>query len=101
VRDDVILREFDDTRDPDSLVLYHHLRDMSFDCFNAPEYHQQMLRYFSSGVTLVGVVPRRIRESDYFLVCLQHEKHERNTPCEVAFQCMRQFVGISMLVNSP
>ena len=30
---------------------------------------------------------------------MQNKKAEQNTLCEVAFQCMRQFAGISMLVK--
>ena len=44
VRDNATLDEFDQSRDPDLLVLYHHLRDRSFDGFNASEYNDQMLR---------------------------------------------------------
>jgi hypothetical protein len=46
-RDTKILQEFDDSSSPDLLVLYYHLRDMSFDCFNASEFHQQMIRYYA------------------------------------------------------
>jgi len=98
-RDDAILREFDGSGDPETLVLYHHLRDMSFDAFNASEYNAQMLRYYASGMSLVIVVARQTRANNYFLVCLQHKQPESNLPCEVAFQCMRQFCGISMLVK--
>ena len=47
----------------------------------------------------MAVVPRKLKESDAFLVCLQHKVAERNTLCDVAFQCMRQFAGYSMLVK--
>ena len=46
-RDTKILQEFDDSSSPDLLVLYYHLRDMDFDCFNASEFHQQMIRYYA------------------------------------------------------
>ena len=100
-RDNALLREFDDSASSDLLVLYHHARDMAFDCFNANEYHQQMLRYYAAEISLKLVVPRRINQNDYLLVCLQYNQadHPGNTLCEVAFQCMRQFCGISMLVK--
>ena len=98
-RDDAILREFHGSGDPDLLVLYYHLRDRSFDGFNATEYNTQMLRYYESGMSVVCVVPRRIQATNLFLVCLQHKQHELNSLCELAFQCMRQFCGISMLAK--
>lgn len=99
VRDNAILDEFDQSRDPELLVLYHHLRDRSFDGFNSSEYHAQMLRYYAGGVSVVTVVPRRIRDNNYLLVCLANKKQELNTLCELSFLCMRQFVGFSMLVK--
>lgn len=98
-RDNAILAEFHGTRDPDTLALYYHYKDQAYDCFNAAEYNTQMLRYCASGLSVVAVTPRRIRDDRYLLVCLQHKKAESNTLCEVAFQCMRQFVGISMLLK--
>ena len=98
-RDTSLLQEFDGSRDPDLLVLYFHLNDRAFDCFNAPEYNDQMHRYLSAGMSVVAVVPRRIRENEYLLVCLRHTEDERNSLCELAFNCMRQFAGISMLVK--
>jgi len=58
-----------------------------------------MLRYYSNDTSVVAVVPRTIEGYPYFLVCLRHKDAEANSLCEVAFQCMRQFVGISMLVK--
>lgn len=98
-RDTTILREFDHGESPDLLALYYHFRDQSFDCFNASEYHDQLLRYYRSDITAVEVVPRQIGENHYNLVCLRHKDPSKNTLCEVAFQCQRQFVGISMLVK--
>eukprot|EP00656_Telonema_subtile_P009837 TRINITY_DN14655_c0_g1_i3.p1 TRINITY_DN14655_c0_g1~~TRINITY_DN14655_c0_g1_i3.p1 ORF type:complete len:194 (-),score=30.82 TRINITY_DN14655_c0_g1_i3:115-696(-) len=98
-RDTSTLREFDDSDSPDLLVLYHHCKDSSFDCFNAPEYHEQMLRYYEGNFKVVTIVPRTIRDNDYFLVCLQHNQAEGNIICELAFLCFRQFCGVSMLVK--
>jgi len=98
-KNNAILEEFDGTRDPDSLALYYHFKDGAFDCFNAPEYNTQMLRYYSVGMAVVSCVPRRIRSNEYFLVCLQYKEPEQNTFCEVAFNCQRSFAGISMLVK--
>jgi hypothetical protein len=98
-RDNSLLSEFHGSPDPNVLVLYHHYRDHAFDCFNAPEYNDQMLRYYANGMSVVAVVPRKMRDSDCSLVCLVHKKADQNTLCEVAFQAMRQFVGVSMLVK--
>ena len=98
-RDTAILREYHDSKHSDVLVLYHHLRDGAFDAFNGAEYQVQMLRYFSAGMELKVVAPRRIEGRDYFLVCLRHQQAEKNVLCELAFLCQRQFCGISMLVK--
>jgi hypothetical protein len=98
-RDNSLLIEFHGSPDPNVLVLYHHLRDRAFDCFNAQEYNDQMLRYYANSMSVVTVVPRKLRDTDCFLVCLAHKDPDQNTLCEVAFQAMRQFVGISMLVK--
>lgn len=55
-RDNTLLREFDDSDSPDLLVLYFHFKDSSFDCFNAAEYHKQMLQYYGSGMSVKVVV---------------------------------------------
>ena len=89
-RDTAILREFDASADPNLLVLYHHFRDQAFDCFNASEYHIQMLRYLDASYSVVEVVPRKIGSNDYLLVCLRHKEDEKNTFCEVGFQVQRQ-----------
>ena len=98
-RDNSILREFHASDSPDVLVLYHHLRDRAFDAYNAIEYHNQMLRYYQGGITVTMVAPRTIQGENYFMVCLQHSQSQRNIICELAFLCMRQFCGISMLVK--
>ena len=98
-RDNSLLAEFHGSPDPNVLVLYHHFRDHAFDCFNAQEYTEQMLRYYANSMSVVAVVPRKMRDTDCFLVCLAHKDPDRNTLCEVAFQAMRQFVGICMLVK--
>jgi hypothetical protein len=99
VRDTAILREFDASESPDLLVLYYHLRDRSFDCFNGVEYHEQLLRYYKASMSVVEVVPRTICGNDYLLVCLRDAVSSRNAICELAFSVQRQFVGISMLVK--
>jgi hypothetical protein len=98
-RDNALLHEFNGSRDPDVLALYYHFNDRAFDCFNAPEYHTQMLRYYAANITVVAVVPRTMQDNEYLLVCLQNKELEKNTLCELAFQCLRQFAGISMLVK--
>ena len=72
-RDNAVLQEFDGTGDPDTLVLYHHLRDRAFDALNAAEYNEQMLRYYAGGITVTEVVPRKIGDHDYLLVCLRNK----------------------------
>lgn len=99
VRDTALLREFDESSSPDLLALYYHYNDKSFDCFNATEYTEQLLRYHAGGICVKLVVPRRIGQNEYFLVGLQNNQSHLNSLCEVAFQCQRQFVGISMLVK--
>ena len=58
-----------------------------------------MLRYYDNSMSVVAVVPRKMADAGCFLVCLVHKKEDANTLCEVAFQAMRQFVGVSMLVK--
>ena len=98
-RDNALLLEFDGSRDPDVLALYWHFGDQAFDCFNAAEYIDQILRYYANGMSVVGVLPRRIRDNEYILVCLRHKEDAKNSLCQVGFQCMRQLAGISMLVK--
>mmetsp|Transcript_105370 Transcript_105370/g.214832 ORF Transcript_105370/g.214832 Transcript_105370/m.214832 type:complete len:274 (-) Transcript_105370:77-898(-) len=98
-RDNALLREFDGNPDPNVLVLYYHFGDRAFDCFNASEYNVQMLRYYEKGLSVKLIVPRKIGNNEYFLVGLQHAQHDKNTLCEVAFNCGRSFAGITMLVK--
>ena len=98
-RDTSVLREFHASESRDVLVLYHHVRDRAFDAFNSAEYHEQMLRYYTGGFSVVLVAPRTIEGADYFLVCLQHKEALRNMLCELSFLCQRQFAGASMLVK--
>ena len=72
-RDNAVLQEFDGSGDPSTLVLYHHLRDRAFDAFNAAEYNEQMLRYYAAGITVSEVVPRKMGEHDYLLVCMRNK----------------------------
>ena len=94
-----LLAEFDGSRDPDTLALYYHTRDRAFDAYNASEYTAQLLRYYQHGLRVVCVSPRRIRGNDYALVQLRHDDDERNSLCELAFQCQRSFCGVSILVK--
>lgn len=98
-RDNALLEEFHGTRDPDSLVLYHHRRDAAFDCYSALEYDAQMLRYYANRTAVVAVLPRQLKEVDCLLICLRHEDPDQNTLCLLGFQCGRQFVGTCMLVK--
>jgi len=101
-RDNALLREFDGSPDPNVLALYYHYADRAFDCFNAAEYNTQMMRYYDHGLSVRLVIPRRIGSSEsnlYLLVGLQHADSDKNTLCEVAFNCGRSFAGISMLVK--
>lgn len=98
-RQNGLLREFDGNPDPNVLVLYYHFADRAFDCFNASEFNVQMLRYYEKGLSVKLIVPRAIGNNEYFLIGLQHSVHDKNSLCEVAFNCGRSFVGISMLVK--
>ena len=98
-RDNALLREFDGSPDPNVLALYYHYADRAFDCFNAAEYNAQMMRYCGHNLSVRMVIPRRIGSNLYFLVGLQHADNDKNTLCEVAFNCGRSFAGISMLVK--
>ena len=98
-RDTAILREFDASKSPDVLALYFHIKDASFDAFNAGEYTQQMIRYCSAGYRVVMVAPRKIAATEYALICLQHTEAEKNALCQLAFLCFRQFAGAAMLVK--
>ena len=53
-----------------------------------------MVRYYAASYSTREVVPRRIGDNDYLLVCLRHTEEGKNTLCQLAFQCQRQFVGI-------
>ena len=100
IRDTHVLEEFDGSPDPNLMVLYHHKRDQAFDAFNVPEYNAQMIDYYAKGLSVVEIVPRRIRNNQYFLVCLQHPTNKAiNAICQLAFQCRRQFLGYAMLVK--
>lgn len=94
-----ILKEFDENDSADTLILYFHLKDGAFDCFNASEYNEQMLRYYANDINVRLVAPRKIGDNDYFLVGLQNKDPEKDTLCELAFTCHRQFAGYSMLVK--
>ena len=98
-KDHALLHEFNGSPDPDVLALYYHFKDRAFDCFNAREYHSQMVSYYKAGYIVKLVVPRHIGPDEHFLVGLQHKDPDQNTLCEVAFNCGRSFTGISMLVK--
>jgi len=100
VRNNELLEEFDNGDAPGMQVLYYHFRDRAFDCFDASEYNTQMLAYLKAGFAVKLVVPRSYGKNGYILVCLQSTTQpEKDSLCELAFQCARQFVGISMLVK--
>jgi hypothetical protein len=96
-RDNALLREFDGNPDPNVLILYYHFGDREFDCFNGNEYNTQMLRYYDKQISVKLIVPRKIGNNEYFLIGLQHSQHDKNTLCEVAFNCGRSFTGICKL----
>eukprot|EP00979_Chaetoceros_neogracilis_P005317 scaffold968_cov231-Chaetoceros_neogracile.AAC.7 len=86
-RDTSLLREFDASESQDLLVLYHHVRDAAFDCFNAAEYTSQMLRYYQNGWSLVVVAPRTIIIKDQDRVrehCQRAGWTEHKKLCKVA-----------------
>ena len=94
-RDYGLLKEFDgNSYDPNVLVLYYHFADRAYDCFNGTEYITQMLRYYKNGITVKLILPRRIGANTYHIIGLQHPQHNKNTLCEVAFNCGRSFCGI-------
>ena len=100
VRNNALLAEFDSGESPGLLALYYHFRDRDFDAFNSSEYNFQMLAYYGANYKVKLVVPRKIGENGYLLVGMQNTlQPEKDSLCEMAFQCMRQFVGISMLVK--
>ena len=98
-RDNALLGEFDASSDPNLLALYYHFKDREYDCYNAAEYNRQMINYYDHDLSVRLVIPRRIGPNDYYLVGLQHAVQEKNTLCDVAFQCSRSFAGISMLMK--
>mmetsp|Transcript_50524 Transcript_50524/g.99907 ORF Transcript_50524/g.99907 Transcript_50524/m.99907 type:complete len:173 (+) Transcript_50524:122-640(+) len=100
IRNNEILSEFNDGDSPGLLALYYHYKDRDFDSFDASEYTKQMLAYYEAGYATTLVLPRKIGTNDYILVCLQNKlQPEKDSLCELAFQCMRQFVGTTMLVK--
>lgn len=64
-RDNALLREFDGSPDPNVLVLYYHFKDREYDCYNAPEYNNQMMRYYDHGLSVKLVIPRKIGPNQY------------------------------------
>ena len=80
-REPGLLDEFHGSQDPDTLVLYHHLRDQAFDCFNATEYAVQMLQYYGAGLEVVEVVPRKLGADEYALVCRWTRSTSSGTRC--------------------
>ena len=51
------------------------------------EFTAQMLAYYAKNITARVVVPRRIQDNDYFLVCLQDKKEEVRPPTTDLFVC--------------
>lgn len=98
-RDTSILVEFNNSLDPNCLILYYHIKDCQFDAFNASEYHQQLMKCFENNMEMKEVVSRSIQGMDYLLICLMDRVLERNSLCELAFLCQRQFQGMTMLVK--
>ena len=102
-----LLEEFDGSfeYDPNTLVLYYHLRDQAFDCFNSKEYQTQLVNYLNHDMVVRLVLPRQIRQHKYWLIGLQSvdgktgKPTQHNVLCDVAFQAGRSFTGISMLVK--
>jgi len=98
-RDNALLREFDGSPDPNTLALYYHFADSAFDAYNAPELISQLLQYYKHNLQLKLVCPRNIGHNQYYLLCLQHNDHTKNTLCQLAFNCGRSFTGICTLVK--
>ena len=98
-RDNALLREFDGSPDPNTLALYYHFADSAFDAYNAPELISQLLQYYQHNLQLKLVCPRSIGHNQYYLLCLQHNDHTKNTLCQLAFNCGRSFTGICTLVK--
>ena len=85
-RDNSLLREFDGSPDPDTLALYYHYGDRAFDAYNGQELINQILHYYKHNLQLKLVAPRKIGTNEYYLLCLQHSEHKKNTLCELAFK---------------
>lgn len=85
-RDNALLCEFDGSPDPNTLALYYHFADRAFDAYNAQELINQILQYYQHNLQLKLVAPRRVGPNEYYLLCLQHSEHEKNTLCELAFK---------------
>ena len=98
-RDNALLREFDGSPDPNTLALYYHFADRAMDAYNAPELINQLIQYYKHNLQLKFVAPRKIGANQYYLLCLQHAEHEKNTLCELAFNAGRSFAGICTLVK--
>ena len=98
-RDNALLREFDGSPDPNTLALYYHFADSAFDAYNAPELISQLLQYYKHNLQLKVVCPRTVGHNQYYLLCLQHSQHDKNTLCQLAFNSGRSFTGICTLVK--
>merc|ERR1719215_1130646 len=55
--------------------------------------------YYAKNVSVVLIAPRVMNRHHFFLVCLQNARPEYNLLCELAYQCQRQFCGVSLLVK--
>src|SRR5210317_1155573 len=100
-RDNSLLNEFDGSSDPNTLALYYHFADRAFDAYNAQEMIQQMIRYYKHNLQLKLVCARTIISNEYYLLCLQHDEHTKNSLCELAFNCGRSFAGRCCVLLMP
>jgi hypothetical protein len=84
-------------------VMNYNLRAQQFQCLSFPEMFDEMQVLYGLNYRLRVVLPRTFKGAKLRLICLQaiEGSDEANSmgPCQMAFQCHRQFVGYSYLVK--
>jgi hypothetical protein len=84
-------------------VMNYNLQAKQFQCLSFAEMFDEMKSMYGINYRLVVVVPRTFKGTQLRLICLQaiegSTQADSMGPCQMAFQCHRQFLGYSYLVK--